>query len=163
MTLEKLSISYKVAATDQEFGMGKNLIQQYANSLGVDLSFQDFAAELQTIHKQYNMPKGALLLAYNDEAAVGCVAIRELDSETAELKRMFVQPEFRKYKIGQSLLAMIIKIARELNYSRIRLDTLPDMVKAQDLYKTFGFYEIAPYRFNPVAGTIYMEKRIDEM
>src|ERR1700712_4475925 len=99
-----INISYKIAHTDEEFEFGKTLFQQYANSLDIDLSFQDFTTELKTVNKQYNKPTGALLLAYNNNIAIGCAAIRKLDTETAELKRMFVQPEFRKHKIGQTLL-----------------------------------------------------------
>jgi putative acetyltransferase len=160
MSTTEINILYKVAITTREFEFGKDLFQQYVNSLGIDLSFQDFTTELTTINKQYNKPKGALLIAYNNKMPIGCVAIRELDTETAELKRMFVQPAFRKHKIGRTLLAMIIDIANELNYKKIRLDTLPAMTKAQNMYRAVGFFEIPSYRFNPIKGTVYMEKNI---
>ena len=136
----------------------KNLFQQYADSLSIDLSFQDFTKELKTIDIQYNKPGGSLLLAYNEHIAVGCAGIRELDTDTAELKRMFVRTEYRRYKIGQKLLELSLDIAKVLNYSKIRLDTLPGMTQAQHLYRTSGFYEIPSYRFNPIKGTVYMEK-----
>ena len=157
---KKMDISYKAASTSREFEDGKNLFQQYANSLDIDLSFQDFTKELKTIDKQYNKPKGALLLAYKKNIAVGCVGIRELDKDTAELKRMFVQVEYRKYKIGIKLLELAIEIAKEFSYKTIRLDTLPTMTQAQSLYRSFGFHEIPPYRFNPVSETIFMEKKL---
>ena len=151
-------IIFKIATTENEFDEARTLFQQYANSLDIDLSFQDFANELNTIEKQYNQPKGALLLAYKNETAIGCVAIREIGNETAELKRMYVQEDFRMYKIGMRLLQQIIEIASELNYKKIRLDTLPTMTKAQDLYRSFDFYSIEPYCFNPISGTVFMEK-----
>jgi putative acetyltransferase len=157
-----MEFSYKIANTITEFKDGKNLFQQYANSLNIDLSFQDFSTELQTINKQYNKPKGALLLAYNKDVAVGCAGIRELGIDTAELKRMFILTEYRGKEIGKKLLGLSIEIAKELNYNKIRLDTLPSMVHAQCLYRTFGFYEIPSYRFNPVKGTVYMEKNLME-
>lgn len=157
-----MSVSYKIANTITEFEDGKNLFQHYANSLNIDLSFQDFTTELQTINKQYNKPKGALLLAYNKDIAVGCAGIRELDIDTAELKRMFILTEYRGKEIGKKLLGLSIEIAKELNYNKIRLDTLPSMVHAQHLYRAFGFYEIPSYRFNPVNGTVYMEKKLME-
>ena len=153
-------VLFKTANTNKEFEDGKNLFQQYANSLDLDLGFQDFSNELKLINKQYNKPKGALLLAYKNNVAIGCAGIRELNSNTAELKRMYVQPEYRKYKIGVRLLALAIEIAKELNYKSIRLDTLPAMTKAQELYRSFGFYEISSYRFNPVDGTVFMEKQL---
>ncbi len=153
-------IVFRIAITENEFDEGRNLFQQYVNSLDIDLSFQDFTNELKTIEKQYNKPKGALLIAYKNEVAVGCVAIRDIDNETAELKRMYVQADFRMYKIGMSLLQQVIEIARELNYNKIRLDTLPSMTRAHDLYRSFGFYNIEPYYFNPIPGTVFMEKKI---
>jgi ribosomal protein S18 acetylase RimI-like enzyme len=153
-------VLFKTATTSKEFENGKSLFQQYASSLNIDLGFQDFSNELKLIDKQYNKPKGALLLAYKNDIAIGCAGIRELDNNTAELKRMYVQPTFRKYKIGARLLTLAIEIAKELNYKSIRLDTLPTMTKAQELYRSFGFYEIPSYRFNPVSGTVFMEKQL---
>lgn len=152
-----MKILYKTAKTGKDFNDGRELFHLYARSLDIDLSFQDFEAELKTIHKQYNRPEGALILAYNGKVAVGCSAVRRLEADTAELKRMYVRPEFRGNRIGQKLLELSVEAARELKYIKIRLDTLPEMIQAQKLYRSFGFYEIPSYRFNPVQGTIYME------
>jgi putative acetyltransferase len=86
------NILFKTASTAEEFTEGRNLFMQYANSLEVDLSFQDFQTELDHIDKQYGGQGGALILAYKDGIAIGCVGIRELNKDIAELKRMFVQP-----------------------------------------------------------------------
>jgi GNAT superfamily N-acetyltransferase len=151
-------VLFKVARTAEEFQEGESLFRQYADSLQLDLSFQDFAYELKTIDQQYNAPKGALLIAYLEQKPIACVGIRELDSETAELKRMFVQPAYRGLRLGHKLLEHILSVAKELNYKKVRLDTLPTMTQAQQLYRSFGFSEISSYRFNPVEGTVFMEK-----
>ena len=156
----KLEITYKVANTKKEFDDGQKLFEQYAHLTNLNLSFQDLANEHKMIDKQYNKPRGALLLAYKDEIAIGCAGIRELDINTAEGKRMFVCPEYRGYNIGRKLLELCIDIAKGLNYKKIRLDTLPNMTQAQKLYHEFGFYKIPSYRFNPIEGTIYMEKNL---
>ncbi len=153
-------ILFKKANAANEFEDGRNLFNQYSDSLDIDLSFQDFQNELATIDKQYNKPKGALLLAYKNNMAIGCVGIREIDKNIAELKRMFVNAEYRNYKIGRKLLEFAIDISKELNYNFIRLDTLSTMTQAQNLYRSFGFYEIASYRFNPVSGAVFMEKKV---
>jgi ribosomal protein S18 acetylase RimI-like enzyme len=157
---DQSNIVFKVANTFQEFEDGRNLFQQYANSLNIDLSFQDFPNELKTIDKQYNKPNGSLLIAYSDKIAVGCVGIREFDKDTAELKRMFVKIEYRGYKIGVKLLELAIDIIKKLDYKKIRLDTLSTMTQAQKLYRSFGFHEIPPYRFNPIKGSVFMEKEL---
>jgi len=110
MTVE--DILFKIATTNQEFEDGRKLFQQYAESLDLDLGFQDFFNELKTIDQQYNKPKGALLLAYKNSIPVGCVGIREFDKDAAELKRMYVKTEYRKYKIGVKLLELSIEIAK---------------------------------------------------
>src|SRR5476651_136103 len=88
---DKRDILFKIANNPQAFDDARNLFQQYATSLNIDLSFQDFPNELTTIDQQYHKPKGALLLAYKNETAVGCVGLREFDNGIAEMKRMFVQ------------------------------------------------------------------------
>lgn len=161
MTNKPEDIVYKMAATTKEFADAKVLFMAYARSLDIDLEFQGFNDELNAIDSQYGKPTGALLIAYKENLAVGCAGIRRLDEETAELKRMFVQQEFRQLKIGRKLLELAVDIAQDLKYKRIRLDTLPAMASAQTLYRSFGFYEISPYRFNPVQEALYMEKRLD--
>ena len=151
-------IIYKIAETKSDFEQGKELFREYATSLGVDLSFQDFEKELTTIDQQYRQPNGGLILAFKDEQPAGCAGVRKLEEDTAELKRMYVKIEYRGYNIGVGLLERSLKLARELGYKKMRLDTLKNMTKAQSLYQSFGFYEIPSYRFNPLEGTIYMEK-----
>ena len=88
------------------------------------------------------------------------MALRSWDKETAELKRMFVRPAYRGNKLGHRLLERIIEIAKELGYKSILLDTLPAMTEALRLYRLYGFSEIPPYRFNPVEGAVFMEKKL---
>lgn len=151
----------QLAEQKEEFEAGAKLFREYAALLKVDLCFQDFEKELTEIDKQYNLPGGALLLAIVNGQAVGCAGIRRLAPDACELKRMFVKPASRKLGLGVALLQGALEKAKNLGYKLIRLDTLPEMERAQNLYRQFGFYKIAPYRFNPVQGTVYMEKRLE--
>ena len=153
-----MTINYRIANTNEDFETGKLLFEEYANSLNVDLSFQNFSKELDAVRQQYNEPAGGLLLAFVGDLPVGCAGIRQLDNDTAELKRMYVKDAYRGLKIGVELLRQSIDLAKALGYKKLRLDTLANMTKAQQLYHSFGFYEIDAYRYNPLAGTIYMEK-----
>lgn len=153
-------VSYFIAKNENDFETARGLFREYAESLGVDLCFQNFSGELETIAQQYNLPLGGLYLAFFDGLPAGCAGVRRLDDKTAELKRMFVKDEYRGHKIGVKLLELAIGLAKQLGYSKLKLDTLQDMVKAQQLYRSFGFYEIPAYRFNPLNGTIYMEKEL---
>lgn len=131
----------------------RELITEYANSLGVDLSFQDLDHELSTLATFYELT----LLARDDDRAAGCVALRRIDAEICEMKRLYVRPAFRGMNLGRELATHIIDAARERGYKRMRLDTLPTMTAAIPLYGALGFVEIEPYRFNPIAGTRFLE------
>ena len=152
------NFAYKNAHTENEFEQARILFNEYADALGVDLSFQDFKKELETMDVQYNKPEGGLLLVYVNDNPIACAAVRKSDEGTAELKRMYVRSAYRGHRIGVELLKRSLSMAKDIGYKKIRLDTLENMVKAQELYKSFGFYIIPPYRFNPIPGTVYMEK-----
>jgi len=131
----------------------RELFTEYAQSLGVDLSFQDFDHELTTLDEFYER----ILIARDDAQAAGCVALRRIDEATCEMKRLYVRPAFRGHNLGRQLAERIIGETRQRGYKRMRLDTLPTMHAAIPLYQALGFVEIAPYRFNPIEGTRFME------
>ena len=157
------NINIKIAGTAADFEYGKALFEEYAGSLNFDLGYQDFKKELDTIAQQYKEPEGALLLCFIDEDTAGCAGVRQFSDGIAELKRLYVKPGYRSLKIGKRLLESAIDTAKWLNYKFIRLDTVPGQTKAQELYRHLGFYEIETYRFSPIEGTIYFEKRLDEV
>lgn len=138
------------------------LFLEYAGSLDVHLGYQGFDAEVATLPGDYAPPRGALLLAVEDGASVGCVALRPLTwPEAAELKRLYVAPAGRGRGVGERLTRAALDAAAAIGYRRICLDTLPSMVGAQRLYEALGFRDVEPYRYSPVAGTRYMELRLD--
>jgi ribosomal protein S18 acetylase RimI-like enzyme len=153
-----MEFSFIIAKTTKHFADGRKLFEEYAASLNFNLCFQGFTEELNQLDQQYNAPNGALILAYANQIAVAAVGIRQFENQKAELKRMYTQPDYRGKKIGHALLEKAIKIATELNYSQLLLDTLPEMKAAIKLYEDFGFIKINPYRYNPFDSAIYMVK-----
>lgn len=152
-----------VTATNAErFEKARLLFREYAEWLGVDLCFQGFDEELANLETIYSSPDGSLLLAFYDKQIAGCVAVRKLEADVCEMKRLFVKSEFQNLKIGKNLVAAVTEKARELGYARMRLDSLPVMGRAQKLYLFFGFEKIAAYRYNPDPQTTFMELNLTD-
>jgi ribosomal protein S18 acetylase RimI-like enzyme len=133
------------------------LFTEYAASLDFALCFQDFVRELDTLPGKYAPPDGCLLMATQDGSHAGCVALRKIEDDVCEMKRLYVRPEFRHLKLGRALAQAVIDEARRIGYKRMRLDTVSSMQAAIALYRSLGFHEIAAYTQNPVPGAIFME------
>lgn len=153
-------IEYTYVSNGEHLNEIKQLFLEYVQSLQVDLAFQDFSKEFETLPGKYSHPDGALILALVGGMAAGCVALRKLSEETCEMKRLFVRESFQGLGIGRQLVNRVIEEARRLGYSYMRLDTLPTMKKAQEMYVALGFYDIDAYVFNPIEGTRYMELKL---
>jgi ribosomal protein S18 acetylase RimI-like enzyme len=140
----------------------RELFLEYASHLGIDLSFQDFDTEVATLPGKYAPPDGALFIALSDGRPVGCIALRKITDAICEMKRLYVHPDSRGLGLGRKRSHRIIETAIARHYRVMRLDTLPSMKEAQDLYRSLGFYEIDPYVPNPVEGAKFMELNLEK-
>jgi len=143
---------------DEYIANGRELFKEYAAWLEIDLCFQNFDQELAGLPGDYAPPDGRLLLAQQNNQIAGCIALRKIGDGICEMKRLFVRPAFRGQGLGRSLIESIIREARAIGYTHMRLDTLPPKMNyAIALYRAFGFQEIGPYYKNPVPGAKFME------
>ncbi|MDP6637148.1 MAG: GNAT family N-acetyltransferase [Phycisphaerae bacterium] len=149
------------AETPEQLDCVRELFRRYAESLGVDLCFQDFETELASLPGKYAPPDGRLLLAIEGGAAVGCVAIRKLGPGVCEMKRLYVCPEQRSCGLGRRLARDVIAQAIEAGYATMRLDTLDRLTEAMGLYESLGFRRTVRYYDNPLDGVVYWALSLD--
>lgn len=165
LTVEQPCVAIHIATSAEDIQHTAQLFREYADSLGLDLSFQNFDAEVAQLPGDYAPPRGTLLLAYVDGTPAGCCALRPLDDadipNAAEMKRLYVRKPFRGFGLGRQLAEATLDAARQGGYSCVLLDTLDDMEAARNLYTDLGFEETEPYYFNPIAGAHYLKAEID--
>jgi len=152
-----VSIDIVRATSAEQIATARVLFKEYEASLGIELTFQGFAREVAELPGAYAPPAGRLFLATDGTEPAGCVALRPLGDGVCEMKRLYVRPTARGTRLGRRLTETVIREARAIGYTRMRLDTLPSMKEAFALYQTIGFREIPPYCENPIVGTHFME------
>jgi GNAT superfamily N-acetyltransferase len=146
------------ARSAADLAAATRLFDEYASSLPVDLSYQDFAAELAGLPGKYAPPAGDLLLARDGQGEpLGCVALRPIaPAGCCEMKRLYVTPRGRGLGLGMALVETVLTLAARIGYREMRLDSLPGMVEAVALYRKAGFVPIEPYYDSPVEGTVFL-------
>ncbi|MFH1689780.1 MAG: GNAT family N-acetyltransferase [Candidatus Eisenbacteria bacterium] len=155
-------IVIREAATGDDLVLVRALFREYADSLGFELDFQNFAEELAGLPGDYERPSGCVLLAEVRGECAGCVALRPFAGDVCEMKRLYVRSAFRGRGIGRTLAEAVIARAKRAAYASMRLDTISTMSAANSLYRSLGFLEIPQYRSNPVAGALYFELALAE-
>lgn len=139
------------------------LFREYASGIGIDLGYQGFEDELESLPGAYAPPKGALLLAEIGGEAMGCVAVRPIHgTQFCEMKRLYVRDRARGTGAGRRLAEAAIGEGQRMGYVGVRLDTLSTMQTALSLYRALGFVEIPPYYATPVTGTVFMHKNLEK-
>jgi ribosomal protein S18 acetylase RimI-like enzyme len=136
------------------------LFAEYARAVDAPCCFAGLERELATLPGEYAPPAGRLFLALDASGSAGCVALRPLDADTAEMKRLYVRPAYRGQGLGRALAAAAIAAARQAGRRRMVLDTLPIMSEAIALYRSLDFKEFAPYLAVPTPGAVCYQLRL---
>lgn len=154
------SVRIAHASTVPEYEMAGQLISEYVawcraryrrRAWMVDRYFGEDALrqEVADIASAYAAPHGAFLIAKVHGQAAGCVALRGLGGGAAEVKRLYVRPEFQGFGIGRSLLITLIALARRKQVTSLLLETGDLLSEAQALYRMLGFKPVANYSDAP--------------
>lgn len=153
------------AETAEQIATARELMMEYAHWVEFNLCFQGFDEELRALPGKYAPPQGRLLLAQWEQKIAGMIALRpwgDGGEGLCEMKRLFVRPEFRGYRIGRILAERVIAEAAEIGYKRMRLDSIQGkMDSAIAMYRELGFAETTPYYETPVGQTLFMELALD--
>jgi ribosomal protein S18 acetylase RimI-like enzyme len=150
--------------TPSDLTIIRTLFTAYQTSLPIDISYQNYQHEFETLPGQYSPDKqGALFLAeqISTSTVVGCVALRKIDDKRCELKRLYVLPQARRLSVGLHLVQAVIKEAGRFDYHCILLDTLPTMTGALRLYDQCGFKRVQSYYNTPIEETVFLEKELE--
>ena len=139
--------------SDEDLARVLKLFTESFYFFGIDLSLQYRESKTLKLLPQYAPPKGRFLLALYKNKAVGCVALREIAEGVCDLRRIYVQPRFRRMGIGRALALFAVEEARQLGYKQIVLDTLPFMREAESLFLSLDFREIEHYYRDPIEGS----------
>ncbi len=153
------SLEYKLIGANDATGIedARTLFQEYQQAIGLDLGFQGFDDEVQTLPGKYIAPSGCLAVVYKGEEAIGCGALRKLEDGIAELKRVYVRPTAQGLGLGRQISERLIQQARLIGYRRLRLDTFSWMDRAVELYRSLGFVDIEPYYSHAEPNALFME------
>jgi putative acetyltransferase len=141
----------------RELEQVREIFIEYAEFLKVDLCFQNFEKELQTLHEVYSPPKGCIILAKEEDKVIGCIALKPIEKGVCEMKRLYVRPIGRGKNLGKKLVEELIIFAKESGYKTMKLDTLTTLTHAVELYRSMGFIETKPYVYNPLNEVLYFE------
>ena len=104
-------------------------------------------------------PGGGFLVGWMDGRPACCGGLKRLPDGAAEIKRMYVVPEFRGRGVARALLRALEEEARNLGYEVVRLDTGPRQPHSRALYESAGYRPIGNFNGNPIA-TYFGEKRL---
>ena len=136
----------------------EGLFRKYLAWLDIDELTEIIRAEIENFPGEYGEPGGCCLVALVNGQPAGCIAFRKLEDDICEMKRLYVDLEFRGARIGKLLIERALSEARAMGYRKMRLDVIASrMPRAVKLYESFGFCEIEQYGPEPGAGAKYFE------
>lgn len=152
--------NHYIASAAEDYDNARELFREYAVAINIDLEFQQFEKELANLQAMYHSPLGGIILLKTDGELSGCIAVRKFNDTIGEIKRMYVKPAFQNKGLAKILMQQALELAKDCNYTFVRLDTLNTMQTAIHLYKKWGFYEIPAYNYNPMPTVVYFEKEL---
>ena len=120
-----------------DYEKAKILFAEYSKLKGAEQCFVSFEKELADLDEIY--PNGQILFGVVNEQVIGCIAVKEIDENRCELKRLFIKPEYRGNGYSRLLFEAILKRSKELGYEFAEIRTIPEIMAVG--YKIYGFQQ----------------------
>lgn len=134
----------------------KKLFLEYSQIKGAESCFVSFDKELADLEVFYS--GGAILVGYEEDLPIACIALKKLDNKTCEAKRLFIKPEYRGRGYARIMMNTMLDRARELGFSEVTFTTKPSVMQiGYGLYKRMGFEEVSEKE-----GIVSMRMEINE-
>jgi ribosomal protein S18 acetylase RimI-like enzyme len=159
----------EVATSPELVAIARTLMTEYAALPHTSGRWTTAAADIAALPVPYVSPSGVLLVAVgsgsdghiDDASALGCGGLVALSTPgDAEIKRVYVRPSARGRGIGEAITVELMRMAETLGFTRIRLDTAPELTTAIRLYERLGFTHIPPYKAGLLADAVCMERSL---
>ena len=126
----------------RDYGLVKELFLEYAGMKGAESCFVSCEKEIGDLEAFYS--GGALLVGYEGEAPAGCIAIKKIDKDHCEAKRLYIRPAYRGKGYARLMLGTMLDKAGELGFREVSFTTKPSVMPiAYGLYRRMGFREIS--------------------
>ncbi len=150
--------SIRVASTTQDFDAARVLFLDYADSYGLDFGYLDFEFELSTLEQLYQSPNGLIYLMSNeDEKDMGVAAVKQIDEQNIELKRLYIASKYRSSESTMMLMDKILEAVAQKGFRSINAHFIPEMHEAVAVCRSLGFTDCPPFKYDHVHGSIFLK------
>ena len=133
---------YVISAVAQRIYYPEKTPQEFYDILAEEGELND----IDNFQQVYENNHGTFLVVLDNKRLIGTGALKRMDENTAELKRLWLLEEYHGQGIGHRIVMQLFDFARQKGYTRIRLQTGETQIRALEFYKRLGFYEIESYR-----------------
>ena len=124
-----------------DYEVAKKLIREYSEIKGAESCFVSLDKELADLDTYYK--NGALLIGFENDNPIATIAIKRIDRDTCEAKRLYIKPDYRGKGYARVLMNEMLDRSRKLGFKEVTFTTKPEVMGiGYGLYKRMGFEEV---------------------
>lgn len=153
--MKNLDLEIRPVKLPEELEIVQNLLIEYLTWGNSQMQFhfgvhphnpvQQVSEDVKNIGK-FLPAKSQMLFACKGSQVCGIGILEGIEKETGEVKRMYVNPNFRNLGMGKAILNALLDFAKNTGYKKVRLNSPKFMKEAHSLYRSVGFIDIEVYQ-----------------